>query len=146
MNVRELMTASPTTCRPDTGLQEAAKKMADEDCGCLPVVDGDNKPVGVITDRDITCRIVAQGKNPLDLTVSDCMTSPVISVSENSDLRECCQLMEDNQVRRLPVVDESGACCGMVAQADIALNAPEAMSGEMVKSVSQETSRASNSG
>ncbi len=146
MQVRELMTAEPTCCRPETSLQEAAKMMADEDCGCLPVVDQDMKPVGVITDRDITCRTVAQGRNPLDLTVSDAMTSPVISVSSNSDIHECCQLMEDNQVRRLPVVDESGSCCGMVAQADIALNAPEEMSGDLVKGVSQESSSASTAG
>lgn len=146
MEVRELMTADPTCCRPETTLQEAAKMMADEDCGCLPVVDQDMRPVGVITDRDITCRTVAQGKNPLDLTVSDTMTSPVISVSLDSNIKECCHLMEENQVRRLPVVDENGACCGMVAQADIALNAPEEMSGDLVKGVSQETSSASATG
>ncbi len=143
MHVREVMTANPTCCGPDTSLQEVAKMMVDEDCGCLPVVDKDMKPVGTITDRDITCRTVAEGRNPLDLTAADCMSSPVISVSQDSDLEECCRLMEDNQLRRLLVVDASGACCGIVAQADIALKAPEEVSGDLVKEVSKETASAS---
>lgn len=143
MHVREIMTPDPTCCGPETTLQEVAKKMADEDCGCIPIVDKDMKPVGTITDRDITCRTVAEGKNPLDLTAADCMSSPVISVSKESDIEECCKLMEDNQLRRLLVVDENGACCGIVAQADIARKAPESMSGDLVKEVSQESASAS---
>lgn len=143
MQVRELMTADPTCCGPDTSLQEVAKKMADEDCGCLPVVDQDMKPVGTITDRDITCRAVARGQNPLDLTAADCMSSPVISVSEDADLDDCCRLMEENQLRRLLVVDGSGSCCGIVAQADIALNAPGVLSGDLVREVSKENASAS---
>ena len=145
MRVKEIMTADPTCCGPDTSLQEAAKMMADEDCGCLPVVDQDKKPLGTITDRDITCRAVAEGRNPLDLTVEDCMTSPAITVSESADFEECCRLMEDNQIRRMLVVDESGACCGIVAQADIALSASEEVSGDLVKGVSQESSSAAGS-
>lgn len=143
MHVQEIMTANPTCCGPETSLQEVAKMMADEDCGCLPVVDENNKAVGTITDRDITCRTVAEGKNPLDLTAADCMSSPVISVSKNSDIDECCKLMEDNQLRRLLVVDDAGECCGIVAQADIALKAPRQLSGELVKEVSKESASAS---
>jgi CBS domain-containing protein len=117
--------------------------MADEDCGCLPVVDQDKKPLGTITDRDITCRAVAEGRNPLDLTVEDCMTSPAVSVSDSADFDECCRLMENNQIRRMLVVNESGACCGIVAQADIALHASEKVSGDLVKEVSQSASSAS---
>jgi CBS domain-containing protein len=146
MHVREIMTADPTCCGPETNLQEVAKRMAEEDCGCLPVVDKDMKPVGTITDRDITCRAVAEGKNPLDLTAADCMSSPVISVSKDSDIDECCRLMENNQLRRLLVIDESGSCCGIVAQADIARKAPQEMSGDLVKEVSKETASASNAG
>ena len=143
MRVEEIMTAEPTCCSPETNLQEVAKMMADEDCGCLPVVDQNNKAVGTITDRDITCRTVAQGKNPLDLTAADCMSSPVISVSKNSDIDECCRLMEDNQLRRLLVVDDAGECCGIVAQADIALKAPKQVSGDLVKEVSKDTAAVS---
>ena len=70
MNVGEIMTKDPACCTPDTRLQEVAKMMVDNDCGCIPVVDdeGSKMPVGMITDRDITCRVVANGQNPLDLT------------------------------------------------------------------------------
>ena len=143
MKVKDIMTADPTCCGPDTTLQKAAKMMVDEDCGCLPVVDKDMKPLGTITDRDITCRTVAEGRNPLDLTVEDCMSTPVVSVSDGADLDECCRLMEDNQIRRMLVVDDNGACCGIVAQADIALEASEEVSGDLVKEVSKETASAS---
>ena len=71
MNVEDIMSDSPVTCMKDTSLQQAAQWMVDCNCGALPVVDSANKPVGVITDRDITCRTVARGRNPLELSVAD---------------------------------------------------------------------------
>jgi|SRR6478735_8201383 Predicted signal-transduction protein containing cAMP-binding and CBS domains len=141
MNVSEVMTESPTCCTPETGLQEAAKMMVDCDCGCIPVVDSNDSkmPVGMITDRDITCRVVAQGRNPLDLTVRDAMTSTVVSVTPETSLEECLNLMEESQVRRIAVVDDDGKICGIVAQADVARNAD----GEKTAEVVQEVSRAS---
>jgi CBS domain-containing protein len=141
MNVSEVMTESPTCCTPETGLQEAAKMMVDCDCGCIPVVDSNDSkmPVGMITDRDITCRVVAQGRNPLDLTVRDAMTSTVVSVTPDTSLEECLDLMEESQVRRIAVVDDDGKICGIVAQADVARNAD----GEKTAEVVQEVSRAS---
>ena len=139
MNVAEIMTKNPACCTPDTGLQEVAKMMVDGDCGCIPVVDGkDSKmPVGMITDRDITCRVVANGQNPLDLTAQDAMTTSVVSVTPDTSIEECANLMEQSQVRRIAVVDESGACCGIVAQADIANNAGDRMTAEVVQEVSK---------
>jgi CBS domain-containing protein len=141
MNVSEVMTESPTCCTPETGLQEAAKMMVDCDCGCIPVVDSNDSkmPVGMITDRDITCRVVAQGRNPLDLTVRDAMTSTVVSVTPDTSLEECLNLMEESQVRRIAVVDDDGKICGIVAQADVARNAD----GEKTAEVVQEVSKAS---
>lgn len=141
MKVQEIMTKSPTFCTPDTGLQAAAKMMCDSDCGELPVLDGKKtmKPIGVITDRDITCRAVAAGKNPLELKVSDCMTQPAVTVTAETDLDECCELLEQHQIRRVPVVDKSGRCCGIVAQADIALKCGPEKTGEVVREVSQAT-------
>lgn len=139
MNVEQIMTKNPACCTADAGLQEVAQMMVDHDCGCIPVVD-DNKskvPVGMITDRDITCRIVAKGKNPLDLTAGDAMTSTVISVTPETSVEECCNLMESSQIRRVAVVDESGACCGIVAQADIALTAQPEDVAEVVEEVSK---------
>src|SRR4051812_9979599 len=107
MVVQDIMTENPACCTPDTGLQEVAKLMLDCDCGCIPVVDSGNSkmPVGMITDRDITCRVVAQGKNPLDLSARDAMTSTVVSVTPDTSLEDCMSLMEESQIRRIAVVD-----------------------------------------
>lgn len=139
MNVSEVMTESPQCCSPDTGLQEVAQMMVDCDCGCIPVVDGDDSkmPVGMITDRDITCRVVAQGRNPLDLTARDAMTSTVVSVTPDTSLEDCLDLMEESQVRRIAVVDNDGKICGIVAQADVARNADEQKTAEVVQQVSK---------
>ena len=139
MEVKEVMTESPTCCTPETGLQEVAQMMVDRDCGCIPVVDSsDTKmPVGMITDRDITCRVVAQGKNPLDLTAREAMTSTVVSVTPNTSLEECLDLMEESQVRRIAVVDKNGKICGIVAQADVARNADDQRTAEVVQEVSK---------
>ena len=139
MRVEEVMTKSPACCTPDTNLRDVARMMVEHDCGCIPVLEGDKKrkPVGVVTDRDICCRVVAEGKNPLDLTARDCMSSQCVTVTPETSIEECCDLMESNQVRRVPVVDSSGACCGIVAQADIARRASERRTAEVVREVSQ---------
>ena len=139
MNVREVMTADPVCCTADTPLTEVAKMMVECDCGAIPVVDNQDskKPVGMITDRDITIRTVAEGRNPLDLTASDAMTVNVMTVTPETSIEECCNLMEDQQIRRVVVVDENGACCGMIAQADIAINADSRKTAEVVQEVSR---------
>ena len=139
MKVSDIMTENPTCCTAETGLQEVAQMMVDHDCGCIPVVDSENSkmPVGMITDRDICCRVVAQGKNPLDLTAGDAMTSSVVSVKPETDLEECLNLMEQSQIRRIAVVDDNGAVCGIVAQADVAINAGEHETAEVVQEVSR---------
>ncbi len=139
MNVREIMTKDPACCTPDTGLQQVAKMMVDHDCGCIPVVDAEDSkmPIGMITDRDITCRVVATGQNPLDLTAQDAMTSTVVSVTPDTSIEDCCNLMEESQIRRIAVVDENGACCGIIAQADIATNATPRETAEVVQEVSK---------
>jgi CBS domain-containing protein len=139
MRVEQIMTANPACCTGEDRLQDVAKMMVDHDCGCIPVVDdmSSKKPVGTITDRDICCRTVAEGQNPLEMTASEVMTSEVVTVSPDTSVEECCDLMEANQIRRILVVDESGACCGIVAQADIAVNASDRATAEVVQQVSQ---------
>jgi CBS domain-containing protein len=139
MNVKEVMTKNPACCTPDTGLQEVAQMMVDHDCGCIPVVDSNETkmPLGMITDRDIACRVVAKGQNPLDLTAQDAMTTTVVSVTPETSLEDCCNLMEESQIRRVAVVDENGSCCGIVAQADIAINAGDRKTAEVVQEVSK---------
>ena len=139
MLVNEIMTENPACCTADTSLQEVAKMMASNDCGCIPVVEdtAHNKPIGMITDRDITIRTLGEGKNPMDLTAGDVMTKNVVTVTSDTSVEDCCNLMEDNQIRRIAVVDENGSCCGMVAQADIAINANDNKTAEMVQEVSK---------
>lgn len=139
MRVQEVMTSDPACCTPETDLQQVARMMAQNDCGAIPVVENDQtkKIIGIITDRDITCRAVAEGQNPFAATVAECMTSPVYTVTMDTDLNECIRSMEEHQVRRMPVQDANGGCCGMVAQADIARRAPEKESGELVKEISK---------
>lgn len=141
-NVKDIMTKNPTCCTSDNSLQEAAKMMKDNDCGCIPVVENTDskKPIGVITDRDIAIRTVAEGKNPMDLKVKDAMTSSVETVKVDSSVEDCCNLMEDKQIRRVVVVDNDGGCCGIVAQADVATKSTDNKTAEVVEKVSKSTS------
>src|SRR5262245_11836965 len=133
MQVREIMSNNLVCCTPDTSLTDVARLMVEHDCGQIPVVGPkDRTPVGAVTDGDSACRVVARGRNPLGLTAKDCMSSPVVSVSVDADVDDCCQTMAQMQVRRLPVLDEDGQCCGMVAQADIARVASEKVAGHVV--------------
>jgi CBS domain-containing protein len=133
------MTRDPACCTPDTSLVDAARLMVERDCGALPVVGdpGGRKPLGIITDRDIVARSIAKGLDPMMLTVRDCMTSPAVTIIEDARLHECVQILELAQIRRMIVVDSSGACCGMVAQADIALHASRREAGDLIREVSR---------
>ncbi len=148
MQVKEVMTADPACCISETALQQVAKLMVDHDCGEIPVVENKETklPIGVITDRDIVCRTVAQGLNPLDLTVADCMSKPCVTVTADMSIEACSRIMEENKIRRVPVVDADGSCCGIVALADIALHAKRSVAAEIVKEVSEPTSAASAAG
>jgi CBS domain-containing protein len=148
MEVKDVMTTDPACCTPDTTLQRVAEMMVENDCGEIPVIENaaSMKPVGVITDRDITCRTVAKGLNPLTMTASECMTTPCVTVTPDTPLDECCKVMEESQIRRVPVVDADGACCGIVALADIAKHARGRDTAEVVKEVSEPSSSASAAG
>lgn len=135
MDVRDIMTADPACCDAGTGLQEVARMMLDNDCGAIPVVEG-GKPVGIVSDRDIAIRAVAEGQNPLDMSAGDVMTSPVETVTEDTGIEDLFDLMEDRQIRRVVVVDADGAVCGIVAQADIAEYAGDEIA-EVVQEISE---------
>jgi CBS domain-containing protein len=144
MQVREIMTPNPACCTPNTTLQDAAKLMAERDCGELPIIDDQGKLIGVVTDRDICCRGVAEGLHPEQADVRECMTSPVDTVRPEDDVDTCCQLMDEHQIRRVPVVDEDGKCCGIVAQADIAREFGNSKTGNIVRDISRPSREASN--
>jgi CBS domain-containing protein len=141
MTVGTLMTADPVCCTPETTIKDVALLMAQHDCGEIPVVraQDDRRILGVITDRDIVCRVVAAGENPADAIVEDAMSSPVVTVRSDSSLQDCLNLMESRQIRRMPVVDADERCCGIVSQADIAANAPSAETAELVREVSRQS-------
>ena len=138
MYVRELMTSDPVCCTPETTLEDVARMMRANDCGEIPVIESAQvqKLVGVITDRDIVCRAVADGKAPSTTHVSACMSTPVVTVTPDTSLEDCRQLMEEHQIRRVPVV-KGNDICGIVSQADIAVKAPASATAELVREVSK---------
>ena len=142
MNAEDIMTSSPACCGPDSPLTDVARMMVENDCGCVPVIDDAGRPVGVITDRDIACRAVAQNKDTRALCAADCMTTPCVSVARDETVDECCELLESNQIRRVLVVDDHGALCGIVALADIARTA-EDKTEDVVEAVSRPSNEAS---
>src|SRR5688572_27641395 len=104
------MTSNPACATPATSLEDVAKLMVENDCGEIPIIENESskRPVGVITDRDITCRTVAKGLNPLEMQAGDCMTNSPVCVTPDTSLDECYKLMESSQIRRVPVVDADG--------------------------------------
>jgi CBS domain-containing protein len=144
MKVSEIMTTRPVCATPETELREVARLMKERDCGEIPVVEGRQnlRPVGVLTDRDIVCRTLAEGKNPLEQKAGDVMTKTVLSVTPETSIDECCDIMEENQIRRLPVVDQSGEICGMISQADIARHTPKEKAAEVLRFISQPSAQA----
>ena len=137
--VRSIMTMNPACCTADTKLVDVAKLMIEHDCGEIPVVNNheEKKLVGVLTDRDICCRAVAQGLNPAAMNAKDCMTSPAYTVNMELPVESCMEIMEKKQIRRIPVTDDNGCCCGMVSLADIARQTEEWATGSIVKIISQ---------
>ncbi len=145
MNVRDLMTESPAVCTPDTGLQDVAKMMVEHDCGAIPVIENEQggKPVGIITDRDITIRTVAKGQNPLQQRAADAMTHGTETVRPSESVDRAAQLMEQQKIRRLVVVDDDDTCVGIVAQADLARHTSDDQTGELVEEISEPSKKAS---
>jgi CBS domain-containing protein len=139
VRVKDIMSRNVACCTPDASLQEVARAMLECDCGEIPVVENKQgmRPVGVVTDRDIACRAVATGQDTREMKAADCMSSPCVTVTPDTTLEDCCRVMEQKQVRRVLAVDAGGACCGIVAQADIARNAPKRETGRVVTEVSR---------
>jgi CBS domain-containing protein len=145
MKVKDLMTKKPAVAMPDMELSKVARLMADHNVGSIPVVENkDNlRVIGMVTDRDIATRAVAEGKNPLQMHASDIMSTPVITVQEDDDVQDVAKLMQKNLVRRVPVVDQQGSVRGMVAQADIALKTSDQTTADVVQEISKPTQKSS---
>ena len=121
MKAKDIMTRKPKCVTPETSVREAARLMKEEDVGVLPVVerDGSDRLIGIVTDRDIAIRHVAEGHDSSSCPVREAMTSSVRTAREDDDVESVMDLMGKEQVRRIPVVDERGGLVGIVAQADI---------------------------
>ena len=135
MAIRDLMTPNPTTCEPSTTVTDVARLMASEDVGPAPIVEGE-RLVGIVTDRDLVVRVLAEGRDPSSTTVGEIASSDLVTVTPDTELQEALNLMSDNQVRRL-LVTEGDRLVGIVAQADVARAAEEEQTGEVVQDISQ---------
>jgi len=136
MKIREIMTPDAQCVQPDETLVDAAGLMRQLDVGVLPVCDGD-EVVGMITDRDIAVRAVADARHPATTMVREIMTPGTINVFDDQDVAEAVRTMEDNQIRRAPVLNRDNRLVGIVSLGDIAVDASEQLSGEILKRVSQ---------
>ncbi len=119
MRARDIMTRDPECCRPDQTARDAAQVMRDRDCGCVPIVDDAGAVVGIVTDRDLAVRAIATGKESTT-RLKDLMTASASCCGADDDLRDVEQKMAELQIRRIPIVDASGRCLGIISQADIA--------------------------
>jgi len=135
---RDVMTPDPACCSPHTSIDQVARMMIQNNCGEIPIVDSANRPVGVVTDRDIVCRIVAEGKNPIGYTAEHAMTSPVVTLDADVSIDEVIAAMETHQIRRVVVVDEGGGCAGIIAQADVVTKGPTRKTAELLREVSRD--------
>ena len=137
MKIKDVMTRSVETVRPDQTLQEAAARMKSLDVGPMPVTEND-RLVGMLTDRDIVVRGVAEGRDARTTKVRDAMTSDVVCCNEDDDVKDAASKMKDRQIRRLVVVDGQQRVSGIVSLGDIAVDtSDEKMSGRVLEEVSK---------
>ena len=136
----EVMTPDPTSCSPDDPITKVAGVMKQQDVGAVPVVESPSSArlVGIITDRDIVVKVVADGRAVEGATVRDAMTPNPVTCRVDDDLDRALALMAERQVRRMPVVDEAGRLRGIIAQADIATRVNrDSRTGELVEAISE---------
>lgn len=132
---RDIMTTPAETLAPSATLTEAARRLRDLNVGSLPILDGDQL-TGVVTDRDIVVRGIAEGLDPSSATVAEVATGAVVTVDVDDDAAEVARIMGERQVRRVPVVD-GGRLVGLIAQADVARDLDARTTGDVVEDISQ---------
>jgi CBS domain-containing protein len=136
-SIRDAMTSNPRGVEASTPVIEAARLMKSEDVGSVPVVEG-NRLVGMVTDRDIVIRVVAEAKDPQSSTAGEVASRDLVTIDPQQDLDEALRLMAQHQVRRLPVVEEDGRLVGILAQADVAKEGSDAKTGQLVEEISKD--------
>ena len=135
-SIREIMTPNPSTIEPERSVVDAARIMKQEDAGVVPVTEN-GRLTGMVTDRDIAIRVVAEGKDPKSTPVREVASKDLVTIDPQQDLDEALRLMAKHQVRRLPVVEEDGRLVGVVAQADVARHGDDAKTGQVVQEISE---------
>jgi CBS domain-containing protein len=137
MQLKDIMTRDPVVLPPDVPLKEAAQRMREIDSGVMPVGE-DDQLLGMLTDRDITVRATAEGKDPNDTPVREVMTPEVVYCFEDDDVEAAAKRMEEHQIRRLIVLNRDKRLVGIVALGDIAVHAPsDRLAGEITEAVSE---------
>jgi CBS domain-containing protein len=136
MKLKEIMTSEVEVIHPNDTLQTAASKMHDRDIGFLPVCDGD-RLIGVLTDRDLITRALAEGMESKAILGRDLVTSPAIYCFDDQSVDEAAKLMHDNQIRRLVILSRDKRMVGVVSLGDLAISADDKLSGELLQSVSE---------
>lgn len=139
MRCNEIMTSNPECCLPSDSVVKAAKLMKSEDVGPIPIVtDRDSRKLaGIVTDRDLAIKVVAEGRDPNATPVEEVMSQKLITCKEDDDIKTVLELMEEHQVRRIPVVDRSDRLMGIIAQADVATRlGRDKVTGQMVEQIS----------
>lgn len=140
MLVSEIMTRGVQCARPEMTIQQGAQMMRDFDVGLLPVCGHNDRLVGMLSDRDITLRAVAEGRDPRTTHISDTMTPEVVYCFEDQDIGDAAKLMEAKQVRRLVVLDNDKRLAGIVSLGDLAIRTrDEMLVGEAVEAISEPT-------
>jgi CBS domain-containing protein len=136
-HVRDVMTPDPQCVTEKDNLREVARIMKDQDTGVVPVVDGGRKIIGLVTDRDIVVRCLAEGKNPLEARVNEVMSKSVRKVQEDATVNEVIGMMKSSEVRRVPVVNRNNELVGIVSMGDIAVEGDHKMKvGEAMSDIS----------
>lgn len=135
MKVKEVMHEGVTWIAPDETVANIAKKMRDEDIGALPVGEND-RLIGMVTDRDITCRGTAAGADPTELTARDVMSKGIIFCRDEEDVDDAIHIMEEKKIRRLPVLNEAKRMVGMLTLGDVSSKVSDMLAGEVVRAVS----------
>jgi len=122
MICREIMTKDPECCLPSDSVMKAAQLMKSEDVGPIPIVDDKEgkKLTGIVTDRDLAIKVVAEARDPKTTSIEEVMSEGLVTCRENDDVQTVLKLMQDNQIRRIPVVDKKDQLVGIIAQADVA--------------------------
>jgi CBS domain-containing protein len=137
MRVSEVMTPNVERLPPDAALSEAGMKMREHDIGVVPVYEGD-RLIGMITDRDIAIRAVANGKSPGEMTVREAMSPGISYCFEDQDIREAGKQMREKKVRRLIVLNREKRLVGIVSLGDLAAQGDEKVAGKALEAVSEE--------